>query len=125
MVQHFRAVIRALAYPIRVARRRPRATVAAIVLLLAAAVLAGIGYARHEWQAAHADLAADRPREAFARMTVCLLVWPWDPDVHLYAARTARLSGDLHAAEAHLNQCLKFRGGATHEVQLEFLLYRV
>lgn len=125
MVQHFWAVIRALAYPIRVARRRPRAAAAAIVLLLAAAVLGGIQYARHEWEAAHADLDADRPREAFARMAVCLFVWPWDPDVHLYAARTARLSGDLHAAEVHLNRCLRLRGQATHEVQLEFLLYRV
>jgi tetratricopeptide (TPR) repeat protein len=44
--------------------------------------------------------------------------------VRLLAARAARLTGDLPAAEEHLNRCLKLHGGATEEVQLEFLLVR-
>jgi tetratricopeptide (TPR) repeat protein len=72
-----------------------------------------------------AALAADRPREARDRLAVCLLVWPRDPEVHRLTARAARLSGDTPAAEAHLNECLKWQGGATEAVQLEFLLLRV
>ncbi|MBX9583943.1 MAG: tetratricopeptide repeat protein, partial [Gemmataceae bacterium] len=40
------------------------------------------------------------------------------------AARAARLSGDLPAAEAHLNRALEVAGGATHDIQVEFLLLR-
>jgi tetratricopeptide (TPR) repeat protein len=46
-------------------------------------------------------------------------------DVHLLAARAARMLGDPRNAEEHLNQCLKIHGGATERVQLEFLLLRV
>jgi len=35
------------------------------------------------------------------------------------------LTGDLHAAEVHLNRCIELEGGATEGVQLEFLLLRV
>jgi tetratricopeptide (TPR) repeat protein len=79
----------------------------------------------HQWHEAKAALAADRPAEARDRLAVCLLVWPRDPEVHLLAARAARLSNDAQAAEDHLNQCLKLHGGATEAVQLEFLLLRV
>jgi tetratricopeptide (TPR) repeat protein len=41
------------------------------------------------------------------------------------AARAARLKGDFHVAEAHLNQCMKLNHGATEAIQLEFLLMRV
>lgn len=107
------------------AARRSRVALVLVGLVLVAAVLAGVWYVRHQWRAAGAALAADRPDEARSRLAVCLYVWPRDPEVHLLAARAARLSGDLPAAEAHLNLCLKLHGGATEAVQLEFLLLRV
>jgi tetratricopeptide (TPR) repeat protein len=124
MLRYLRAVGRALAYPVRAARRRPGTALAVAGLLLVAAAAAGAGYVRHQWRAAQEALAADRPAEARSRLAVCLLVWPHDPEVRLLAARAARLSGDLPAAEAHLNRCLKLHGGATEEVQIEFLLLR-
>jgi tetratricopeptide (TPR) repeat protein len=125
MLQYLRAAARGLTYPARVAWRRPRLTLALTGLVLAATAVAGGWYVRHQWQEAQAALAADRSDEARSRLTVCLLVWPRDPDVRLAAARAARRSGDFPAAEDHLNQCLKLRGGATEAVQLEFLLLRV
>ena len=41
------------------------------------------------------------------------------------AARAARLSGNLAVAEDHLNRSLQLQGGATQELQVEFLMYRV
>ena len=119
------ATIRTLTYPFRLARRRPRATAAAVLALCAAGGAAGWGYARHEWRAAGEAVAADRPQEARDRLAVPLLVWRWDPDVHLLAARAARMAGDLPAAEALLKRSLKLAGGATNPIQLEFLLLRV
>jgi predicted Zn-dependent protease len=124
MLQLFRVAARGLTYPARAAWRRPRLAVVMVAGTLAAAVLAALACAHYEWQAAHTALAADRPREALSRITLCLYVWPWDPEVHLLAARAARLSGDLAGAEAHLNRCLKLQGEATQAVQLEFLLHR-
>jgi tetratricopeptide (TPR) repeat protein len=82
-------------------------------------------YAVYQWRAAEADLKAERLAEAQARLAFCLKVWPRNPEVFLLAARTARLTGDFPAAEAHLNQCMQLQGGATERVQLEFLLMRV
>jgi tetratricopeptide (TPR) repeat protein len=93
--------------------------VAAIVLL------SGWAYARHQWQLAREALAADRPHEARTRLAVPLALWRWDPAVQVSAARAARLTGDLPAAEAHLKRALRLAGGATEAVQLEFLLLRV
>src|SRR3954454_5548314 len=106
MLRYLRVAIRGLAYPARVARRRPRVTLALIGFFLVAAALAGSWYVRHQWRAAQAALAADRLGEARSRLDVCLFVWPRSLEVHLLAARAARLSGDPQTAEAHLNQCL-------------------
>jgi tetratricopeptide (TPR) repeat protein len=125
MFQFLRAVSRGITYPLRAARQRPRVALALAALALVGATAAGIGYERYQWHAAQSALAADRPGEAVNRLTVCLFVWPSDPDVHLLAARAARLNGDLRAAEAHLNRCQKLHGEATQAVQLEFLLLRV
>jgi tetratricopeptide (TPR) repeat protein len=125
MVRWLRVVARGLTYPARAARRRPRTALALAGLALVAAAAAGAAYVRYEWRAARAALAADRPVEARSRLAVCLLVWPNDLEVRLLAARAARLSGDVPAAESHLNRCLKLHGGATEAVQLEFLLLRV
>ncbi len=122
---YLRAVFRALAYPIGAVWRRRWLR----ALLLACLVLAGAasvyGYARYQWRAAHAALAADRTAEAVDRLAFCLRVWPWSPEVRLWAARAARINGDMEAAEAHLHRCLKLNGGASEAVQLEFLLLRV
>jgi tetratricopeptide (TPR) repeat protein len=126
MLQYLRASGRGLTYPVRAARRRPwLALLGLAVLGLAGAVAAGGWYVYHQWEQAQADLAADRPKEALSRLEICLHLWPRDPEVRLLAARAARLSGDLQAAEAHLKQCIKSQGGATEAVQLEFLLLRV
>jgi tetratricopeptide (TPR) repeat protein len=121
-----RATVRKLLGPFRLARRRPLAATAFVLLAAlivpAAAVCA---YARHQLRAAREALAADRPQEARDQLALPLFVWRWDPDVHVLAARAARLSGDLPTAEAHLKQGLQVAGGATEGVQLEFLLLRV
>jgi len=125
MIRSLRATARGLAYPARQARRRPWAAAAVALAAAAAVAVSGWAYARHQWRAAREALAADQPQEARARLGLPLLVWRRDPAVHLLAARAARLSGDLPAAEAHLKRSLRLAGGATAEVQLEFLLLRV
>jgi tetratricopeptide (TPR) repeat protein len=125
MFRHLRATARALLYPLRLARRRPWAAAAAALALAAAAASAGWACARYQWQAARAALAADRPQEARARLALPLALWRWDPEVQVLAARAARMSGDLPAAEAHLKRSLRLAGGATEAAQLEFLLLRV
>src|SRR5262249_45293901 len=84
----------------------------------------GCAYVCHKWQRAQADLAAGKPADARARLGVCLWLWPRSVEVHLAAARAARLTGDVRGAELLLNQCLKLHGSATELVQLEFLLLR-
>jgi tetratricopeptide (TPR) repeat protein len=109
----------------RLARRRPRLSVLVLASMLAGGAAGACWYAHHQWQAAQAALAADRPEEARQPLAFCLRVWPSSLEVHLLAARVARQSNDLEDAEAHLNRCLKLNRGATEEVQLEFLLLRV
>ena len=96
-----------------------------VLLLVASAALGAWRYALHQWEAAQVALKEDRPLDARDRLKFCLRVWPRSPEVHLLAARAARLSGDLHGAEAHLNRCLQLQDGASEGVQLEFLLLRV
>jgi Flp pilus assembly protein TadD len=100
--------------------------VAALTVLVVAAG-SGIGlwrYAVHQWTSAQVAVKEDRPADARDRLDFCLTVWPRSPDVHLLAARAARLANDHDAAEAHLNRCLRLQDGATEAVQLEFLLLR-
>jgi tetratricopeptide (TPR) repeat protein len=96
--------------------------------LLLLALVTGAGgwaYARRQVRVAREALAADRPQEARDRLAFPLAVLRWDVDVHVLAARAARLSGDLPAAEGHLKRSLQLADGATEAVQLEFLLLRV
>ena len=109
----------------KVIRRRPRLTVLSVVVLVAGAGFGLWRYALGEWRAAQTALKNERPQEAQEHLAFCLRVWPRSLDVHLLAARAARLTGDLNAAEAHLNRCIELQGGATEGVQLEFLLLRV
>jgi predicted Zn-dependent protease len=125
MLRYLKAVARGLAYPARAARRWPWLTLALASLVLAGTALAGNWYVWHQWEAAQTALAEGRPGEARARLDVCLFLWPRDPEVHLLAARAARLTGDARAAESHLNRARRLSGGATQALQLEFLLLRV
>lgn len=124
----FRTLGRGLRLPLRVwkaALRRPRRAV-----LFACALLLGLGvglwgYAVHQWRAAQVALKTERPGEARERLALCLWIWPRSVEVHLLAARAARMTGNFSAAEGHLNRCLQLQDGATEGVQLEFLLIRV
>jgi tetratricopeptide (TPR) repeat protein len=98
-------------------------------LLFAILALAAFGaglyaFALRQWTWAEVALSEDQPAEALDRLSLCLRIWPRSPEVHLLAARAALLSGDLDAAESHLNQCLRLQNGATEMVQLHFLLLR-
>ncbi len=131
MLYYLSAAAGPVRYLARAVWRRPRlALVVSAVVVAVVAPLATYLYFQHQWQAAQAALAADRPDEARDRLSACLFFWPSSPDVHFLAARAARLTGDVQAAEGHLNQCLKLNRlkqsqGATEAVQLEFLLLRV
>ena len=119
---------RLLWFPIKIwglFRRRPRA---ALVTILGVLVFCGIGgwrYSVYQWREAQLALKEERLADARGRLGYCLTVWPYSSSVHLLAARTARLSGDLETAETHLNRCLRLEGGPSQAVQLEFLLFRV
>lgn len=108
-------------------RRRPRLPLLFALLLAAGAAVGVWRYAVRQWGAAQLALKQDRPEEARDRLAFCLRVWPWSFDVHLLAARAARLTGDLAGAETHLNRCLALADGEAERerVQLEFLLVRV
>jgi tetratricopeptide (TPR) repeat protein len=122
----FRLAIRLPLAVLRAARRHPwRAVLFLASVLVVGTGIGAWGYARHQWRAAQVALEQDRPQEARERLQFCLRVWPWSPEVHLRAARAARLSGELQEAEAHLNRCLRLQDGANEGVQLEFLLLRV
>ena len=116
MFRYLKAIIRYLTYP------GPWGTLALAAFGLVAVALAGV---RNQWPAAQAALAEGQPREARSHLDICLFVWPRDVEVRRLAARAARMTGDVQAAEAHLKQCLKLQGEATQAVQLEFLLLRV
>lgn len=112
-------------FPFRLAARRPILTGLVVVFILTATLFAGWWYAVSRWEKAQTALKEDRVREAREAAQFCLLIWPYSPEVHMLAARAARRSGDLTAAEGHLNRCKEIQGGATDAIQLEYLLIRV
>jgi predicted Zn-dependent protease len=109
----------------RAVRRRPKTTALALVLLLPAGLLGGsYWYACDQLEAARQDRTEGRYDEARRRLWFPLLVFPRSAEVHLEAARAARLAGDLDEADAHLRECMKLQGGASEDTQLEYLLIR-
>jgi tetratricopeptide (TPR) repeat protein len=106
-------------------RRRPLLVLLATFFLVAGCGVGVWQYALSQWRAAQVALKEERPAEARDRLRFCLRVWPRSPEVHLLAARSARIVGDLSAAEAHLNRCMELQEGASDDVRLEFLLIRV
>jgi tetratricopeptide (TPR) repeat protein len=122
---YLKRAARGFTYPARAARRRPWLALALVACILGAVALAGNWYLWYQWEAAQQALAEGRSGEARSRLAFCLFFWPRDAEVHRLAARAARLSGDVRAAEDHLKRSLKLGRGATQPVQLEFLLLRV
>jgi tetratricopeptide (TPR) repeat protein len=107
-------------------RGRPKTT----GLILAVLALAGTGagfyaYALRQWQAAQVAVKESRLEDAKTNLDFCLFVWPRSVQVHILAARAARLRGAFSEAEAYLNRCLMLEHGATEPVQVELLLMRV
>jgi tetratricopeptide (TPR) repeat protein len=117
--------LRAAGTPLRVVRRRPLTSTAVLVLLLAGGLFAGWRYAVAQWHEAEAAVREERVQVAQQKLDFCRKVWPYSHEVELLSARTARWSGDIKSAEAHLNRCLELNGGATDDIQREFLLLRV
>jgi Flp pilus assembly protein TadD len=110
-----------LRFSANVIRRRPKT---AFLLVLLTAAGAAYGFFHFEWRRAQAALRDGKGADARASLERCLWLWPRSTQVHLAAARAARLTGDFEATENHLNHCLKLEKGATQAIQLEFLLLR-
>lgn len=125
MLQAVGRVLRVAGYPVRVAWRRPLRALTAVIVVMLATCVGLYCFAVQQWRSAQDALRNDRPDLAWDRLHLCQRVWFRSPEVHLLAARAARLVGDLDAAERHLNRCLEIQGGASERVQLEFLLLRV
>ncbi|HZT82972.1 MAG TPA: tetratricopeptide repeat protein [Gemmataceae bacterium] len=107
------------------ARRHPvRAAAVALALALAAAGAAVYGWGSYHLRAAARDLREERFDDARGHVRSCLRVWPYSARAHLLAARIERQSDNFPEAERHLNECKRLQGGATDEVQLEWLLMR-
>jgi tetratricopeptide (TPR) repeat protein len=114
-----------------VIRSRPWTTLLVLVFLLLAGTAIGLYcLARHQWDEAQAALKVD-PKEVRGKLDVCFLICPLGlpgspscADVHLLAARAARLRADFDEAAAHLKECTRLNGGATVATQLEYLLMR-
>lgn len=71
------------------------------------------------------ELHKNHPDRAVFWLAGACRIWPWSYDAHLEAARALRQTHQYSLAESNLNDCLKLRGGASEDVQIEFLLMRV
>ena len=108
--------------------RQARPRTAWLLLFLVLLLGSGAGfylYALYQWHEVQEAMKENRYPEARSRLNVCLLVWPRSVDVHLAAARVARMNGDFAGAENHLHRCLKLGKDRSADVELEFLLMRV
>lgn len=118
--------LRALAAPVRFARRRPaRALLAAAVGLLLLTAAVGLGawawFERH-LAAARREVAAGHNAAAVPHLEACRGLYPDHPEVLVLAARVARRSGAFDEAEVLLAR--HPRGDADDAVVLERLLVR-
>ena len=108
------------------AKRVKRRSVWWIVLLLAvvgwAAYRTGMSvWGNYELRKAQRAIAAHDWPQAHRSLVCCFWVWPDQPGVHLWAARTARFEGRVEDARRHLDRCAGDRvlaESARHERQL-------
>jgi|GEM_PF-801070 len=69
-------------------------------------------------------LAASHWERANFWLDLSCTAWPWSYEANLESARAHRQLGQFTFAEGRLNQCLRVRGGASEDVQIEFLMMR-
>src|SRR5205085_10960867 len=84
---------------------RPGSWVGAAALIVALALTIPWVGAWYSWRTAQGAMGRHRPREARPYLNQCLHVWPESSEVHLLAARAARLLDDYSTAEQHLLEC--------------------
>lgn len=118
-------LLRVVGSPLRLVRRRPLTCGTLLVLLLAGGLFAGWRYAVAQWHEAEAAVREERVGDAEQKLDLCRKVWPYSHEVERLSARVARWSGDIKSAESHLNRCMELNGGASDDIQREFLLLRV
>jgi predicted Zn-dependent protease len=90
----------------RTLRRRLGLAAAAVALFaLAAWLILTFTLPRYHWRAAEKALAQFHADEARTHLAPCLKAWPRNGEVHLFAARAARLADDSTAAREQLQEC--------------------
>jgi Tfp pilus assembly protein PilF len=106
-------------------RRHPRWSIlAALLLALAGAGLGVLLWGAYHYRAAARALQDNNWVEARKNVDQALRVWPRSPQIHLLAARIARLSLDFPQVDVHLKQCKQLLGEPDEAFQLEWLLVR-
>jgi tetratricopeptide (TPR) repeat protein len=93
-----------------------------LVVLLAGTAVGAPLWVSGELAAADRDSRAERLDEAGVHVQRCLVLWPWNPSVHLVAARIARLSSDYPEAEAQLAECRRLEHGVSEPTRLEMAM---
>lgn len=102
--------------------RRPWRLLAVLLAVACLALAATQVWAWHQLRAGRAELARYHFDAARAHLAACLRVWPRSAEAHLLASRAAREAGDLTAADRHLRECQRLRGGTTDEITFEWSL---
>jgi tetratricopeptide (TPR) repeat protein len=64
-----------------------------------------VGLPRYHLRAAQRALEQFQPALALAHLDPCLKAWPQSSEIHLLAARAARLADDAQGATLHLQEC--------------------
>ncbi|MBI1918422.1 MAG: tetratricopeptide repeat protein [Planctomycetes bacterium] len=115
--------------------RRPLLLLAVLLGMGGLAVAGVHGWAWYHFFKGRADLERYHAKDALDHFNKCLKVWPGSADVHFLASRAARREAaeehhedkeaaeqSLAAAEEHLRECQRLRGGASEETAFEWAL---
>jgi tetratricopeptide (TPR) repeat protein len=85
---------------------RIRLALAALALLaIAGWISLAFGVPRYHLREARRALTQFHPEQARVHLDSCLRTWPQSSEIHLLAARAARLADDTDGAEMHLQEC--------------------
>jgi tetratricopeptide (TPR) repeat protein len=106
-------------------RRIARASGILVLLAITAVASWKIGaelWADHYVRATHAALARQEYESAFENVQLALRGRPRSADLHLLAARVARLNDRIDDAREHLRRCYELQGGISAPLKLEHLL---